>query len=40
MGGVGQAQLDEVARRMNEGPRKALGFEKPTERFLRWTSGL
>jgi IS30 family transposase len=31
--GFTQAQLDEVARRLNERPRKTLNFETPIERY-------
>ncbi|QNP41170.1 IS30 family transposase [Lysobacter solisilvae (ex Woo and Kim 2020)] len=31
--GFSQAQLNEVARRLNERPRKTLGFETPIERY-------
>ena len=31
--GFSQAKLDEVARRLNERPRKTLGFETPIERY-------
>ncbi|HYX65540.1 MAG TPA: IS30 family transposase, partial [Burkholderiales bacterium] len=30
-----QAKLDAVARRLNERPRKTLGFETPAERYHR-----
>lgn len=30
---VSQAELDEVARKLNERPRKTLGYETPTERY-------
>ena len=30
---VSQAELDAVARKLNERPRKTLGYEKPTERY-------
>ncbi|MDN5781297.1 MAG: IS30 family transposase [Luteimonas sp.] len=33
LSGFSQAQLDEVARRLNERPRKTLGFETPIERY-------
>ena len=31
--GFSQAQLDEIARRLNERPRKTLDFETPIERY-------
>ena len=31
---VSQAELDAVARKLNERPRKTLGYETPTERYL------
>jgi len=33
LSGFSQAKLDEVARRLNERPRKTLGFETPIERY-------
>ena len=35
LSGVTQAQLNAVARRLNERPRKTLGYETPAERFHR-----
>ena len=33
LSGYSQAQLNKVARELNERPRKTLDFETPTERF-------
>ncbi len=38
LSGYSQAQLDAVARRLNERPRKTLGFETPAEQFSRFVA--
>lgn len=38
LSGYSQAQLDAVARRLNERPRKTLGYETPAEQFSRFVA--
>src|SRR2546423_11738976 len=40
LAGVSQAELDEVARKLNDRPRQTLGFRTPTEKLTELIDGL
>ena len=40
LAGVSQAELDEVARKLNDRPRQTLGFRTPAEKLTELIDGL
>ena len=40
LSGISQAQLDAIARRLNERPRKTLAYETPAERYRRCVASI
>jgi transposase, IS30 family len=40
LAGVSQAELDEIARKLNDRPRQTLGFRTPAEKLTELIDGL